>query len=94
MKTTEKLREMNFHSIRMVEARQRPFDGRVVELEVPDTGREPASSDEAPAAKKHKIGTVLSVLLLEVFYLPNYARLRRNRIQRLRQLCRRRCRGS
>lgn len=55
MKTTEKLREMNFHSIRMIEARQRPFDGRVTELEVPDTGRSPASCDE-PAVKKYRVG--------------------------------------
>ena len=59
MKTTEKLREMNFHSIRMVEARQRPFDGRVIDFEVPDTGRIPASSDEAPAPKRGRIGRQL-----------------------------------
>lgn len=28
MKTCEKLRELGFHSIRMIELRQRPFDGR------------------------------------------------------------------
>ena len=30
MKTCEKLRELGFHSIRMIEVRQRPFDGRLV----------------------------------------------------------------
>ena len=29
MKTCEKLRELGFHSIRMIEVRQRPFDGRL-----------------------------------------------------------------
>ncbi len=28
MKTCEKLRELKFHSIRMIEVRQRPYDGR------------------------------------------------------------------
>lgn len=28
MKTCEKLRALNFHSIRMIEVRQRPYDGR------------------------------------------------------------------
>lgn len=38
MRTCEMLRELGFHSIRMVEARQRHFDGRVVDLEVPNLG--------------------------------------------------------
>ncbi len=33
MKACEKLRELGFHSIRMLEVRQRPYDARVVELE-------------------------------------------------------------
>jgi hypothetical protein len=38
MKTCEKLRELKFHSIRMMEVRQRPFDARVVELDTIDLG--------------------------------------------------------
>jgi hypothetical protein len=41
MKTHSKLREKNFHSIRMIEVRQRPFDGRKTEFEIPDVGRKP-----------------------------------------------------
>eukprot|EP01038_Epipyxis_sp_PR26KG_P005018 gene5018-7005_t len=38
MKTCEKMRDVGLHSIRMVEIRQRPYDGRVTELETLDLG--------------------------------------------------------
>jgi tRNA (adenine57-N1/adenine58-N1)-methyltransferase len=38
MKTCQALREDGFHSIRMMEVRRRPFDGRLTELETPDLG--------------------------------------------------------
>lgn len=41
MKTCEKLRELGFHSIRMIEVRQRPFDARVVDMETVDLGLSP-----------------------------------------------------
>lgn len=44
MKTCEKLRELQFHSIRMIEVRQRPFDARTVALETLDLGLGEADS--------------------------------------------------
>lgn len=38
MKTCEKMRELGFHSIRMMEVRQRPFDARVFQMETLDVG--------------------------------------------------------
>lgn len=38
IKTCAKLRELSFHSIRMVEVRQRPLDGRKIEFETLDLG--------------------------------------------------------
>lgn len=38
MKTCEKLRQLNFHSIRMMEVRQRPYDARVIDFDTLDLG--------------------------------------------------------
>jgi len=38
MKTCEILRELGFHSIKMLEIRQRQFDGRIVSMPTPDLG--------------------------------------------------------
>ncbi|KAJ1438768.1 S-adenosyl-L-methionine-dependent methyltransferase [Ochromonadaceae sp. CCMP2298] len=41
MKTCDKLRELKFHSIRMLEVRQRPYDARVLQMETLDLGLSP-----------------------------------------------------
>lgn len=41
IKAVERLRELGFHSIRMIEARQRPYDGRVAHLDTLCLGLEP-----------------------------------------------------
>eukprot|EP00596_Hydrurales_sp_CCMP1899_P006836 CAMPEP_0119045494 /NCGR_PEP_ID=MMETSP1177-20130426/40407_1 /TAXON_ID=2985 /ORGANISM="Ochromonas sp, Strain CCMP1899" /LENGTH=393 /DNA_ID=CAMNT_0007017405 /DNA_START=295 /DNA_END=1476 /DNA_ORIENTATION=- len=51
MKTCDRLRECGYHSIRMLEVRQRPFDGRkhtyeTVDLGLEDHGMEPSSNGE------------------------------------------------
>jgi hypothetical protein len=51
MKTCEKLRELKYHSIRMQEVRQRPYDGRVIDIETLDLGLEPSSSTSAESQK-------------------------------------------
>lgn len=38
MKTCDRLRECGYHSIRMLEVRQRPFDGRKHTYETVDLG--------------------------------------------------------
>ena len=58
MKTHEKLRERNFHSIKMIEVRQRQYDGRAIELELPDVGRVAKGPvEQEPSSKRIKIGT-------------------------------------
>ena len=44
VKTCEKMREEGFHSINMIEVRQRPFDGRVNNLEIADIGTDSTSA--------------------------------------------------
>lgn len=39
IKTCAKLRELGFYSIKMIEARQRPYEGKQIELEVVDMGQ-------------------------------------------------------
>lgn len=57
MKTCEKMRELGFHTLRTIEARQRPFDGRVFPMETLDLGlgdeeaeKKNAGSTRDPAA--------------------------------------------
>lgn len=61
MKTCEKMRELGFHTLRTIEARQRPFDGRVFPMETLDLGlgdeeaeRKNAGSTRDPAALHQK----------------------------------------
>lgn len=49
MKTCEKLRELKYHSIRMQEVRQRPYDGRVIDIETLDLGLTP-TDDKKPVS--------------------------------------------
>lgn len=61
MKTCEKMRELGFHTLRTIEARQRPFDGRVFPMETLDLGlgdeeaeRKNAASTRDPDALHQK----------------------------------------
>ena len=50
MKTCEKLRAEGFHSVRMLEVRQRPYDGRRLNMDTVHLGRGGAAPSAPPAA--------------------------------------------
>lgn len=57
MKTCQKLREVGCHSIYMIEVRQRPHDGRIIQMETMDLGTDAALESAVNRYQDQKLGS-------------------------------------